>query len=148
MVERRDSHRFETAVPVTISTTQFVSNVTTRAYLINCSRAGGKIVSPVYFQKNEKVMLKIDAIGKTLEINGQILECKESEREKAVPVAFGRIFDALAEGMGIETSCGEEFKARYLAAMGLRARTWQNADTASGEELDRMIAVFEEMRNP
>ena len=82
MVERRGHHRFDTEVRVTVSTIQFVSNVKTEAYLTDCNRTGVRIVSPLYFEPNEQVELKVDMLGGPLQIQGKVIECREDASQK------------------------------------------------------------------
>ena len=82
MTERRDYPRFESGIRVTISSVEFVSNVTADAFLIDCSRTGAHMVSPIYFKAGQKMLIKIDVIGAPLQIAAKVLDCREDATQK------------------------------------------------------------------
>ena len=82
MAERRDHERHDLEVKVFVSTTEFISNVGSEAFLTDCSREGARIISPIYFEPEQQIRFKIEMIGEPIEIEGTVLRCREDVREK------------------------------------------------------------------
>lgn len=82
MLERREEDRYECELLVHLTTVDFVSNVTTDAYLLNCGREGAFLVSPLYFKDGERITIKIDMLGGPLELQAEVTSCQEDNLEK------------------------------------------------------------------
>lgn len=82
MVERRDHIRFDSDLKIKFSTVEFLSNVKSDAYLMDCSRIGAKVVSPVYHEVGQGVKIEIETMKGGLEVFGKIIESKEDPNQK------------------------------------------------------------------
>ena len=82
MVDRRSRHRFESELRVTLTTTEFISNVKTDAYMTDCSQVGARIISPIYFDPGQAIQIIVDILGGPLEIPAKVIECREDAQQK------------------------------------------------------------------
>ncbi|PIQ87492.1 MAG: hypothetical protein COV74_00545 [Candidatus Omnitrophica bacterium CG11_big_fil_rev_8_21_14_0_20_45_26] len=82
MKERRDTARYEVEIPIVLATIGLRPNIDTPACIVNLSRIGAKIVSPLYFESDQPIHVRVEMIGGPFKLSAHLLRCTQDDNQK------------------------------------------------------------------
>jgi len=92
--------RHDVKIKAVLSTLDFNPNINADVFIVDCSKVGFRIVSPLFFNPDARVKTQVEMIGGPFEIEGHILRCTEDglqkvrfEKTYVITIEFSEIKD-------------------------------------------------------